>query len=269
MLAMDVSAYLARIGYRGDTTATAPTLAALHEAHAATIPFENLDVVNGRPIDLDIGAVAAKLVGAKRGGYCFEQTTLLYRVLMALDFKVTPLLARVRAGGGPIRPRTHAVLRVDLPDGPWVADVGFGPSGLIEPLPLRHGAEVRLPIVSFRLVAEGDSWVVQAERGEGWSDLYAFTLEAQQPVDYMAASHFSSTHPSSPFTQMLFAARVRRHERAVLRDRTLTITRLAGTETRQISNPIEAAAVLAGFFDLPITADDVPGRLFAAAPAGA
>ena len=34
----------------------------LSEAHVRTIPFENLDVILGRPIDLELGAIERKLV---------------------------------------------------------------------------------------------------------------------------------------------------------------------------------------------------------------
>ena len=41
------------------------------------------------------------------------------------------LLAQARTGGwpGPIRPRTHLMLRVWIDDQPWLADVGFGFGG--------------------------------------------------------------------------------------------------------------------------------------------
>ena len=44
---MDVDAYLARLG-NPDTG-----LAELHRAHLMAVPFENLDIHAGRPIELD------------------------------------------------------------------------------------------------------------------------------------------------------------------------------------------------------------------------
>src|SRR5262245_43809073 len=102
---LDLDAYLERIAYRGSRAATATTLADLHQANVAPMPFENLDILLGRAISLELEAVQAKLVAGRRGGYCFEHNTLFRAVLEALGFRVTPLSARVR-GGGILRPRT-------------------------------------------------------------------------------------------------------------------------------------------------------------------
>ncbi|MGH7057165.1 MAG: arylamine N-acetyltransferase, partial [Acetobacteraceae bacterium] len=80
----DLAAYFARIGYDGAREPTFATLAALHALHPAAIPFENLDSLLGRPVPLDLASLQAKLVGERRGGYCFEQNTLLAAVLGAL-----------------------------------------------------------------------------------------------------------------------------------------------------------------------------------------
>jgi len=93
---VDLDAYFARTGYTGPRTPTLETLHGLVRAHVQTIPFENLDVLLGKPIDLEPAALMQKLVHDRRGGYCFEQNTLLLEVLTALGFHVRPLSARVR-----------------------------------------------------------------------------------------------------------------------------------------------------------------------------
>ncbi|HEY6175060.1 MAG TPA: arylamine N-acetyltransferase, partial [Kofleriaceae bacterium] len=124
---IDLDRYFARIGYDGPRDATLATLNGIANAHVQAIPFENLDVLLGRGIDLDLDAVQRKLVDDRRGGYCFEQNSLLLAVLGELGFEARPLSARVRMQ----RPRdfvparTHLVVRVEL-DGPWLADVGIG-----------------------------------------------------------------------------------------------------------------------------------------------
>jgi N-hydroxyarylamine O-acetyltransferase len=59
-------------------------LDAIHLAHATTIPFENLDILLGRPIRLDLVSLQDKLVRDRRGGYCFEHNTLLAAALEAV-----------------------------------------------------------------------------------------------------------------------------------------------------------------------------------------
>src|ERR1700756_4948956 len=93
---MDLKAYSARIGYTGAFAPTAETLAELHLAHATHIPFENADILLGRPIRLDQESLQAKLVAQRRGGYCFEQNLLFAAALEELGFRVTRLAARVR-----------------------------------------------------------------------------------------------------------------------------------------------------------------------------
>src|SRR4051812_2008631 len=94
--AVDLDAYFRRIGYSGSRTPTFEVLAAIHERHVRTIPFENLDILLGRDIRIDLASVSRKLVHDQRGGYCFEQNTLFAGVLRALGFVVRPLIARVR-----------------------------------------------------------------------------------------------------------------------------------------------------------------------------
>lgn len=103
-------------------------LRAIVAAHTATIPFENIDLFTRRGVSLDTGLLQRKMVQARRGGYCFEHNSLLREALLALGFGVTGLMARVVRGmdAAAITRRTHMMLRVDLPEGPYVADVGFG-----------------------------------------------------------------------------------------------------------------------------------------------
>src|SRR6516164_7620350 len=93
---LDLPAYLDRVEYTGPCAPTTAVLQALHLAHVTHIPFENLDIQLGRPIRLDLESLQAKLVRARRGGYCFEHNTLFAAVLERLGFGVTRLAARVR-----------------------------------------------------------------------------------------------------------------------------------------------------------------------------
>ena len=193
---LDLEAYLRRTGAACPAGPTLDALGALHEAHVGAIPFENLDVLLGREIRLDVGSLQAKLVAARRGGYCFEHNTLFAAVLEALGFAVTPLGARVGSRPGDVRRRTHMTLRVDLPEGPHLADVGFGGDGPVHPVPLDPAAAAD---GEHRVVAEGDGFALHGREGS----LYTFTLERQYPVDYEVANHFTSTHPSSHFRSTL------------------------------------------------------------------
>ena len=135
-MAIDFKAYAARINYKGDFAPTLDTLRAVHLAHATHIPFENLDILLGRPIRLDIESITAKLIHGRRGGYCFEQNALFAAVLEAAGFGVKRLAARVRMGAAEVRPRSHMLLCVEAEGERWLADVGFGGEGLLLPVAL-------------------------------------------------------------------------------------------------------------------------------------
>jgi N-hydroxyarylamine O-acetyltransferase len=129
--------YFERIGWSGATAPTLATLTRLLAAHMRAIPFENLDVLAGRPIRLDIEALREKLVDARRGGYCFEHATLFANVLEQLGFRVARHSARVvlffpRHAVG----RLHMFLTIELSEGVFVADPGFGGPAALAPIPL-------------------------------------------------------------------------------------------------------------------------------------
>ncbi|UGY94020.1 arylamine N-acetyltransferase family protein [Streptomyces gobiensis] len=200
--ALDLGAYLARTGYGGaDPQPDLATLRELQRAHVDRIPFENLEIMLGRPVLLELDALQAKMVARRRGGYCFEQNLLFAAVLERIGFEFTGLTARVRMGSDQLRAATHMLLSVDLDGERWLADVGFGGEGLQAPIPLKDGAEVRQGGWTFSLAREdGGVWVLRSLHPDGWFSMYAFTEEPHFPPDYAVVNYYISTHPRSPFT---------------------------------------------------------------------
>lgn len=217
---LDLDAYLRRVGYQGERAATVESLRALQRAHMLHIPFENLEIMAGRPIPLDVPSLERKLVRAPRGGYCFEHVRLFGAALVALGFGVEGFLGRVRLGQdeGAQLPETHALLRVTVPDTgeSWLSDVGFGAAASV-PARFEDGSEVGSAGRRFRLVREDDwVWVWQqvravdsgGEPADEVEDQHAFTLTPRYPVDYEVANHYVSTQPTSPFVTRPVIARM-------------------------------------------------------------
>jgi N-hydroxyarylamine O-acetyltransferase len=188
-------AYLARIGL-ADTRD--PGLAELHRAHATTISFENFDSYSGRPVSLDLDDLEAKIVARRRGGYCFEHNLLLAGALASLGGRdVDPILARVRLGpeGAP-RPLNHLLLRVrDRDNSLWLADVGFGGGGLLDPVPFEVGRESDQSGWRYRLCEDGSELVLQVFQDGDWSDMYGFVPEPAPRVDIEVNNWYTATHP--------------------------------------------------------------------------
>jgi N-hydroxyarylamine O-acetyltransferase len=238
---LDLDAYLGRISFAGRPAADLDTLRALHRAHHAAIPFENVDIVLGRRVEVDLDSVQDKLVRRPRGGYCFEHNLLFAAVLERLGYAVTRLAARIHPSGAGAR--SHMLLRVVLDGEPWLADVGFG-GRLVEPLPLR-AATASQGGWRYRLCAAGPAtWRLEGDESDRWSDLYEFTLEPQRPIDYVVYNHYTSTHPDSPFARQVIALRTEPEIRYALRGTELTTTR-----------PDGATASVA------VDVDDLPGLL--------
>lgn len=263
MTSADLDAYFARIGYGGLTTASLETLNDLMYAHACAVPFENLDVLLGRGIDLSEEAIRHKLVASRRGGYCFEQNGLFLLVLQALGFDVTPLSARVRLQ----RPRdftparTHLFLRVMVEGAPWVADVGVGGLSLTSAIRFDVMGEQATRHEPRQIVFEDGRFFHQAKLGDEWHDVLEFTGEVMPPIDRELANWFTSTHPQSHFRSRLIAARALPDgARLTLLNREFTRRdRFGVADTRVLQTPSELLDVLDTGFGLTFP----PGTTFA------
>lgn len=204
----DLDAYFLRTGYTGGREPTLSTLSGIVLAHTRAIPFENLDVLLGRPILLDNAALVQKLVRDRRGGYCFEQNGLLLHVLESLGFDVAPISARVRIGRPRevTPPRTHVFLRVEIEGVSWLADVGVGALSPTAPLRLHHDGAQPTPHETRRVVHEGGMYYHQVLLGSEWADVCEFTLETMPLIDREVASWFTAAHPRSHFRNRLLVA---------------------------------------------------------------
>lgn len=253
MSAVDLDAYLARIGYRGGRAPTLRTLNGICEAHVTAIPFENLDVLLGRPISLADEAVDEKLIHRARGGYCFEQNTLLYRVLRTLGFEASLLSARARISRSrdETPSRTHVFLRVEAEGASWLADVGVGGLSSTAALRLVPDEEQATPHEPRRLVREGARWFHQAKLGDDWVDVTEFTLEEMPAIDREVGNWFTSAHPLSPFREGPMVARaLPAGGRVTLRGDQLTVRTDTGIDRRTLDTPASLLEALDRCFGL-------------------
>ncbi|WGF89364.1 arylamine N-acetyltransferase family protein [Marinivivus vitaminiproducens] len=252
---VDLDAYCARIGYDGPRTPSMETLRALQRLHTAAIPFEAIDVLLGKGVDIAPEAVDAKLIGRRRGGYCFEQNGLFRRVLRTIGFEVEGLAGRVRwmlPADAPRPARTHMVLRVVIDGHPWLADVGFGVCVPTEPLDLRTTEPQPTAHETFRLFPYGGGMLLQAKLGEAWASVYEFGTDPVEDIDYVTGNWFTSTHPGSHFRSMLNVACVTDEARYTLRDNRLTVRTPDGGMDRRQLDADALERVLAERFGLPV-----------------
>jgi N-hydroxyarylamine O-acetyltransferase len=254
--------YFTRIQFSGDFAPNWEVLRQLHVAHSTHIPFENIDVLLGRTISLELSALEDKLVRHRRGGYCFEQNGLFAAVLEQIGFSITRLGARVRLGGSNCGPRTHMLLKVDIEGQTFIADVGFGGASFLEPIPLLAGPTFEICGWNHRLSRERHYWVLATQIDNSWVDLYAFTLEEQFAADYEVANYFTSTSPTSHFRQIVIAQAQRTDVRYSLHNSKLVEAHGSNRRTVRTLTEAEIPGVLNSLFGIELP----PGTRIPIAP---
>ena len=257
VIALDLPAYFARIAYTGPSEPTHRELRSLVARHLSAIAFENLDPFLGHPADLDPAALVAKLVRARRGGYCQEHNSLFHDVLSALGFSVLALGGRVlwtRAEGQPA-PLTHRLTLVELPEGRFIADVGFGGPCPTAPLRLEPGLEQATPHGVYRFSRDGKVFELQLRVDDRWQAMYRFDLAAQTRADFEVANWYTSTHPRSLFTQNLVVCRIVSETRVNLLNANLSVRQPSErVEHRVLAGAEELGQVLREVMDLALPA---------------
>lgn len=223
--AADLAAYLDRIGYAEPVAPDLPTLRALHAHHVGAIAFENIDPMFRHTPDLSARGLMTKLVHGGRGGYCYEQNGLYLGMLQHIGFEAHGLMGRVRWGSPAdnVTPRSHMMIHVTLPEGPYLTDAGFG--GMTPTGPLKFEADIvqETPHEPFRLLRDGSDWLLQAEVAGTWNDVYRFDLNPQIPIDYKASNYYLANSDDSFFTQGVIAARHVAGQRMALGKHSFTI----------------------------------------------
>jgi len=256
----DAAAYLARIGYHGPREPTVETLRALHRAHLATVPFENLDIHAGRPIRLDRAAFFQKIVGERRGGFCYELNGLFGDLLVALGFDVALLSARVARPDGSLGPEfDHLLLLVTLAER-WIADVGFGRC-FEEPLALDQPTEHEADGAFYRVVASGDDWRLESRSsvsvvgtpqtpGAEHGLEYAFTLRPRALEEFAGMCEHHQKSPESSFTQQIVCSMPNARGRITISGHTLVVTDRGARRETPLEDDRAVAAALHEHFGI-------------------
>lgn len=257
----DVEAWLARIGHDGPRMPRLATLNALIGAHAHAIAYESLDIMLGRAVPLGVEALQRKMIAHRRGGYCLEQNMLFREGLRALGFDVTSLQGRVVRGmaiDAP-RPAIHMLLQVNLPEGPHLADVGFGNLAPTCALLLKEGIEQETPHETMRFVDVGGELTLQSRLREGWEHIYRVIPYPRFDGEYEITNWFTSTHPDAPYRSNIIAARPGPDRTRLTLFNARFVVRLASGEAarRELESEADFAAVLRGEFGLDLSEEEI------------
>lgn len=203
-----LSDYFQRIGYQGTPRADEDTLQKLHFLHVQSIAFENINPLLQESLRIDRESIWSKLVYSSRGGYCFEQNYLFSDVLQKIGFQVSHLGGRVLLGRAKsdVSSKSHMLLKVSVGDQTYISDVGFG--GRTPSASLLHVTDTvqKTPHETYRIVVDGDGFLLETKLLNQWKLLYRFTTLPRHYIDYKVYNWYTSTHPDSHFTQRLTVA---------------------------------------------------------------
>jgi N-hydroxyarylamine O-acetyltransferase len=246
---MDVDAYLARLGVAWPAAADLATLRHLQERHLAAVPFENLSIHLGEPVELAVEALSGKIVDRRRGGFCYELNGLFAALLRELGYAASLHAAQVFRPDGTLGPPLdHAAIVVEL-DEPWLVDVGFGRFS-------RH--PLRLSGVDAQSDPDGEFLVLDAPHGDldvvqDGKPQYRLERRSRPLSDFVPMAWWQATSPESHFTKSLTCSRPTSQGRVTLSGDKLIET-VDGVR-HEVVLPTEAAIRLAYrvYFGLPLT----------------
>ena len=195
-----VDAYLNRIGFDSAPGLDYDALCALQLQHLLNIPYENIDIVRGVPISLDVDDIFEKVILRRRGGYCFELNALFSWLLKSLGFQVNDYMGRFLINETAIPMRRHRIMGVTIGGKMYLADVGVGLVVPRKPLLIKPGMVDEQNGESYKFEVEPFYGNVLYElKEDGWRPLYSFTFEEQAEIDYVMPSFYCEKHPDSMF----------------------------------------------------------------------
>lgn len=217
----DLEAYFSRLGL-SEVSGGADGLCQVQTAQMRAVPFENVTPLLGEVPPLDLKTLTAKLLRGGRGGYCYEQNTLLQAALTALCYAPRRHLARVRNGAAEGGARSHLTLTVEVDGVRWLVDAGFGGHSPLAPVRLAPGEVQTAPNGTYRIDRDGEEWVLFRRVGQRWQSLYGFDEVPVRDADVQAANFLSARWDQAPFPHNLMVAFYAPSGRVALFNRRLT-----------------------------------------------
>jgi N-hydroxyarylamine O-acetyltransferase len=258
---LDLDHYLARLGLRHPGPPSVAGLFALHRAHVARVPYENIEIQLGRATTVDAHEAAARILDQHRGGYCFHINGAFALLLEATGYDVRRHVggvqshdepAPVGATGNHLALTVHGLPDPACPDGVWLADAGLG-DGPFEPVPLRPGRYRQGPFVYGVRPSDAvpGGWRFDHDATGSFAGMDFGPAEAVLG-DFAAEHERLSTSPDSSFLRVLAIYRRDADGVDFLRGCVLARTDAAGRREKELETPGEWYAALADVFGLPL-----------------
>ncbi len=254
--------YFERLGFRPKGKPSLDQLNALIQAHQTHIPFENLDIQLGNPLDLSLPVLRKKVLLDGRGGFCYELNHLFASFLKHLGYRVQLISAQVMDQNGRLgREHDHLALLVHVNEQQHLVDVGFGKFAA-QALPIKDGIscihyedkeayQIELNgifgVVSFQSENEG--------KRSKFKTLYTFTTEAKVIEDFFSMFEYHQSSENSPFVKGLLTSIRTETGRCSISKNKLILTSGSSKQIKTLRSPEDYKHALQLHFGISITDD--------------
>lgn len=199
-----ISRFFQRIGMDPATTIenTVDFLGKVQTNCVLNLAYENLDILENKPLNLAPEALYEKIVLRKRGGYCFELNGLLTHMFREMGFSVSERFARFLRDEKDIPMRRHRVTVVHREDGDYLCDIGVGLIAPRLPLKIEENTIQTQNGETYRFTKDSrHGWILWDLHHDVWREYICFTDDAVFDVDFLQPSFFCEKHPDSPFNK--------------------------------------------------------------------
>jgi len=272
---MDVKRYFERLGiagdaeWRGNFLPDIEHLRLLQRAHMLNVPFENIDIYHGVPVEYSLESFYRKIVGRNRGGYCYELNGLFHSLLLSLGFDAILISGLVAGKKDLVTEFEHAAMVVEVDGSRWLVDVGFG-DGPLTPLLLAPGriqkdrySENACAGNDYRIVE--DMWIDGKNHFglERWNNktqsfvpLYYFTLERRTISYFMMMHEYQELVPTAYYKGSLICSLPTSDGRVSIINNRLIQTRNGVKKIRTIESLQDRVKLLKELFSIELSLDE-------------
>ena len=166
------------------------------------IAYENLDILENKPLNLAPEALYDKIVIRGRGGYCFELNGLLTHMFREMGFTVSERFARFLRGEANIPMRRHRVTIVHMEDGDYLCDIGVGQIAPRLPLKMEEDTIQEQNGETYRFTRDArHGWILWDLHHGQWREYICFNDDEVYDVDFVQPSFYCEHHADSPFNK--------------------------------------------------------------------
>lgn len=236
---MNLDAYLDRIQFLKTPRVDRETLISLHRQHVLNVPFEDLDIHQNIPLNIEPIALFDKVITRKRGGFCYELNALFYHLLTGLGFPAKLVSCQISQGEGIFGPPyDHMAILVELEE-TWLLDVGYGDL-FIEPVKLHTSSVQKDWFKYFQLEKKGDHILLSESRnGSSFTPRYKIQPVGESVEAFLPQLRWKESHPDSYFVKNRICTLPNPQGRTTLFNDYLIITANAKRTKQKISDSAE------------------------------